>query len=325
MATRLSSHAVLLPEGEAPEWVHLLPAGEFMGRDGRGPFRADFDAVLSAFAEDAKPLGGDYDHQRLEASKKLGKVPASGWIDELEQREDGIWGRVQWTPAAALAVEAREFRYLSPVWPESKDGVVRSLFAWAITNEPNLRLVALNSVDLSTHSDESTVDELFERLRDLLGLPAPATPEAMSAELDRLKARMAEVPAATVSALGMTANARLPELVQAMASYTPPVLETGTVDPTQFVPMAHHQQTVERLKALEAAEAERTVGAMIAGRKLAPAQKDWALEYHSRDPEGFAAFAASAPEILAAHAQLGTPPGAEDDEDAAARRIAGVG
>ncbi|MCX8017648.1 MAG: phage protease, partial [Rhodocyclaceae bacterium] len=33
----------------APEWVQLIPAGEFTGRDGRGPYTLDAAAVLAAF------------------------------------------------------------------------------------------------------------------------------------------------------------------------------------------------------------------------------------------------------------------------------------
>ena len=38
-----------LPEpvdGQAPEWIHLTPAGTFRGRDGRGPFTVDPAAVV---------------------------------------------------------------------------------------------------------------------------------------------------------------------------------------------------------------------------------------------------------------------------------------
>jgi hypothetical protein len=45
-----------------------------------------------------------------------GTAKAAGWIKELQVRDDGIFGRVEWTEAAAAAIKAGEYRYLSPVF-----------------------------------------------------------------------------------------------------------------------------------------------------------------------------------------------------------------
>ena len=52
-------------DASAPEWIELLPAGVFYGRDGRGPFRLDDpDAVIES--TDALQMNAglpiDYDH-----------------------------------------------------------------------------------------------------------------------------------------------------------------------------------------------------------------------------------------------------------------------
>ena len=45
LATSLSAQADFTP----PEWVHLIPAGTFSGRDGRGPYTLDAQAVHDAY------------------------------------------------------------------------------------------------------------------------------------------------------------------------------------------------------------------------------------------------------------------------------------
>lgn len=84
---RLARNAIslpLLPPGadEAPsappEWVHLIPAGIFSGRDGRGPYLLDAQAVLDAFAAHGADLPIDYDHQSLSADEKTRPRPPPG-------------------------------------------------------------------------------------------------------------------------------------------------------------------------------------------------------------------------------------------------------
>lgn len=142
-------HAVSMPllsqdAGDAPalppEWVMLVPAGSFSGRDGRGPYTLDAAAVLAAFAHGGIDLPIDYDHQTLEADAKAGPVPAAGWIKALEVRDGALWGRVTWTPRAAELIAAREYRYLSPVFRHDKDGSVLAMDGAGLTHYPNLDL-----------------------------------------------------------------------------------------------------------------------------------------------------------------------------------------
>ncbi|RWE48621.1 MAG: hypothetical protein EOS24_34125, partial [Mesorhizobium sp.] len=67
-------------------------------------------------------LAIDYDHQTVFGAIPGvgGKAPAAGWIKELQARDDGIFGRVEWTAAASAAIKAGEYRYLSPVFFHEK-------------------------------------------------------------------------------------------------------------------------------------------------------------------------------------------------------------
>lgn len=264
--------------GDAPpEWVHLIPAGTFSGRDGRGPYTLDASAaqaVLDAFARHGADLPIDYEHQSLTATDKAGPVPAAGWIKALDLRADGLWAQVAWTPQAAALLAAREYRYLSPVFLHRKDGAVVELVGAGLTHTPNLHLRAAAARQLETH----TVDELLERLIYMLNLPVTATGDEVVAELQKLIDRLTSAEAAA----------------QAAQSRQP--------DPAEWVPVAQHRAVAEQLAALQAAQAraaaETAVTAAMRAGKLAPAMKDWALGYASKDPDGFAAWSEKAPVIL---------------------------
>jgi phage I-like protein len=304
---KLARHAISppLPPADAPdgafsppEWVHLIPAGTFSGRDGRGPFTLDAKAVLDAFAANGADLPIDYDHQSLTADEKAGPVPAAGWIKELQAREDGIWARVEWTPRAAELLANKEYRYLSPVFRyRTKDGRVVALTGAGLTHNPDLYLQAAAS------RKENRTMILPDKIAALLGVPADCTEDEAATACQRLIDKIEEIEAA---------HARQP-------------------DPAQYVPIALHKQVSDQLAALQAdlarRDAEAAVEAAMSARKVSPGMKDWALAYASRDLEGFKAFAAAAPEIVAegAHRRTESAHGAVlTDEDRLAAKLLGM-
>lgn len=130
--------------GKAPEWIQIVPAGTFKGVDGRGPYHLHNAAqVISASLPDGgRPLPLDYNHATVMAAKSGGEAPAAGWIVELQSREDGIWGRVEWTPAGEKAVEGKEYRFLSPAFATDTKGNVTRIVNTSLTNLPNIRELA---------------------------------------------------------------------------------------------------------------------------------------------------------------------------------------
>jgi len=304
---RLARHAISLPLPPAdaneasftpPEWVHLIPAGTFSGRDGRGPYTLDAQAVIDTFAANGADLPIDYDHQSLTADEKAGPVPAAGWIKELQTREDGIWARVEWTPRASELLAHKEYRYLSPVFRyQAKDGRVVALTGAGLTHNPNLYLQAAAS------RKESHTMTLPEKIAALLGVPAECTEDEAAAACQQLLDKIEAAEAA---------HARQP-------------------DPAQYVPVALHKQVADQLAALQAdlarREAEAAVEAAMSARKVSPGMKEWALAYASRDLEGFRAFAAAAPEIVleGAHRRTESAHGAVlTDEDRLAAKLLGM-
>ena len=251
-----------------PEWVELIPAGSFSGRDGRGPYILDIEAVLAAFAKAGIDLPIDYEHQTLSAGEKAGPVPAAGWITALEGRDGALWGRVRWTDEAARLIAGRAYRYLSPVFRHDKAGRVITLEGAALTHYPNLDLTPV----AHTQGDDTMTD--LTPIAQALGVAGDdaASVEQLAAHAARLKTE-----------LEAAAQARTP-------------------DPREWVPMSQHKAVADELAALQAKvadeQAHAAVAAAMSAGKIAPALKEWALGYAKRDPQGFAAFAAAAPVLV---------------------------
>jgi phage I-like protein len=168
-----------LPEtasGDAPEWIHLLPAGTFTGADGRGPYTVtDAGKLVEASLKAMNGSGViDENHATDLAGPKGGSAPARGWIKSLEARADGIWGKVEWTKSGAALLADKAYRHISPVIMHLKDGTVTEILRASLINKPNFRgLAALNN--------QETDMDFLAKLRGSLKLDAAASEDAILA------------------------------------------------------------------------------------------------------------------------------------------------
>jgi phage I-like protein len=275
---------MVIPD-QVGEWFHLIPAGTFLGRDGRGPYTlADPERVLAEFAARGADLCVDYDHQSLSAAEKQGPVPASGWIKALESREDGIWGRIDWTERAQAHLAAKEYRYLSPVFS---------------FNPQTGEVVRLDGAAPSRQG--ASMEEFLEQLRWLLNLPVGATADDIKAHLEKIKQQIEAgqtAGEAMSKLLGLPAGTALAEIataVQARVGQAP--------DPAQWVPKAEYERVANALAQntadQKAARVDQVVRAAMAAAKISPALEGWARDYANRDLEAFNAYVAKTPAIVA--------------------------
>ena len=293
----------------APEWIQLLPTGEFVGRDNRGPFRVSNAEVVIAATDALGMEAGlpiDYDHATDFAAPAGRRAPAAGWIRAIETRKGALWGNVEWTTHGNAAVVTHEYRYISPVFEYSQDGEVRRILRAALTNNPNLYLTAISvrgstdevitegpiqQIDIVTASaapKSTTVESTQAQLREMLGLTIDTTPEMIVEEVRKvLGARDARIVA--------TANTRA-----AGASTT--IEESIVADPARYVPIEQFESTVTELNQLRAATARERAAmrvdvAMKAG-KIVPAQREWAIAYCQANADGFESFVARQPALM---------------------------
>ncbi|WP_375263779.1 phage protease [Palleronia sp.] len=123
----------------APEWVHLLPPGVIEARDGRTFDATDSATIVAAFSAGGIDLPVDYEHQNDAPKGRVsGRVPPAGWITELKQRSNGLWGRVEWTERARILIAARKHRFLSPtiITEKGSGRIVRLKSAALVTTLP---------------------------------------------------------------------------------------------------------------------------------------------------------------------------------------------
>jgi len=277
----------------APEWIELLPAGVFYGRDGRGPFRlADPSAVIESTIALQMNAGLpiDYDHATDFGAPEGRPAPAAGWIRELEVRGGAVWGRVEWTARAANSIVAREYRYVSPVFQfDPKDGSVSRLLRAGLTNNPNLHLTAIAaSRTAAADAKDERMEFPTQELRELLNLDGEAT-------VAEVVARVRELRAATDAAA--------------------PTTGAHAHDPAHYVAIAEFERALTELHALKAERAREraahTVEEAIRAGKIVPAQREWAIAYCVADARGFQAFAAKQPSIVGENLGLAGEPPAE--------------
>lgn len=301
MATKRASHSLPLDSTVGDGWYDLLPAGEFSGRDGRGPYLNDQpETLLAAFAEWGMPLCIDYHHQSENAESQTGLVPAAGWGKELRIQDGRIQARIEWTDEAAAAIEAKKVMYLSPVFDyDAKTGRVLRIVMAALTNTPNLELKPLAS-----HSQGGPMDEIVQRIMYVLNLPATSTPEEVRSHFERVLTYLGgQGGAATTEqamkkaahSLGLAESATWPEIARAAASR----LDSGA-----FVPKADFERVSHELETLKkdshAAAVDTAVREAMQARKIVPAQEGVMRAFASRDMEGFKAFIEAQPEIVKA-------------------------
>lgn len=248
-------------------WYQLLPVGPFKARDGRpfdvpgGHWQLD-KGIATTLINRAKALGQDilidYDHQTLNVEKTGKEAPAAGWYngDEIEWREgQGLFIKPRWTERAAALIAAKEYRFLSAVFPYDAQGRPLELRMTAITNDPGVvgmqALAALSAQPIqpgqpATLTKENSMNELLKKLLAKLGIELTGDPtdeqlQKALTELDSLQASAKKAPE-----LEAALSAEKASLAALKAQ------PGGQVDLAQFVPVATYNALVTQVAALTA-------------------------------------------------------------------------
>lgn len=166
--------------GSVPEWVHLVPSGPFGARDGRGPWLySDAAAVIRESFTTRKRIHIDLNHSTDTAAKAGLEAPAVGYVTEMEERETGIWGRVDWTERGKALLSDRAYWGISPVIAFDKTtGAVRAIARAALTNDPAV-------AELTPLSTKETEGMFLKTVAKTLGLGEDASEEDVTAALKK--------------------------------------------------------------------------------------------------------------------------------------------
>ncbi len=276
VAAHGAGRALAAEASAAPEWVQLLPRGPLIaGRDGRSFLLNDPAAVIAATLPHL-PLVIDFEH-----AAEIGNAqpaPAAGWIEALEARDGGIWGRAAWTAKAAAMIAAREYRFLSPAFFHAKDAsqTVTELTSAGLVHKPNFSMMALNRA--ATATEPAMLKEIFAAL----GLKETATAAEAVIAVNTLQTE---------------------KTVALSAAQNPPL--------EKYIPAAQHTETVKALNTAnellakhagekKQAAAEALIGEAVKAGKIAPAARAEFLAMALNAYEGTKAAIAKMPAIIAA-------------------------
>ena len=227
-------------------WLPLVPIGAFAGRDGRSWTNSDPEAVIN---NTTLPFVLDIDH----ASELTPNTEASGWVTKLKIQEDHIFGWLEFNALGKKAVDEKRYKFYSPAFNVTKDGVLLDLSSMGLTNKPNLYVPALNK----TQDNETT---------------PPKKDDSM------LKALLA--------ALGLAEDADQTVALNAIQALKDTKPDPQTPDLNSFVPQATHTQVVTELNTANAKLAdletakhkdavETAINTAITDKKIAPADKEF--------------------------------------------------
>ncbi|MBN9504927.1 MAG: hypothetical protein J0I69_02780 [Altererythrobacter sp.] len=206
-------------DGGAPEWLHLLPAGGVVATvDGRGPYKVgNYHALMAASLPQGQKLVLDENHSTDLAAPKGLPAPARGWIVELQQRQDGIWGKVEWTEEGRKLASA--YRGVSPVIAHRKDKTIVAIRRASLVNQPNLEGLT------SLHSEENEM-ALKEMLVEALNLAESADDETIVAAVKKAVGGVSEAAQAALAPiaekLGVAADADLVGTIDALQAAKKP-------------------------------------------------------------------------------------------------------
>jgi len=272
---------VLTDAGQAPEWIRLLPTGDV--RSTRGDFVVDpaaIDAILAAHVARGIDTVIDYEHQTLggEFQSPDGTAPAAGWIREFSVREDGLWGRAEWTPRGAALVANREYRYHSPVpLVDKKTRRAIALHSIALTNDP--AILGMTPIVNKAGINE---EDGMNGLKELLGLPADANEETILAAVKDLQSFRTD----TVAALELQDG-------------TGAAVQAGVLALKNRLATAPTAEAFAELKTrLDRREADDLVGRAVKDGKLSPTMVEAATRLALTDRGAFAAFLEKAPKVV---------------------------
>ncbi len=307
--------------------VQYTPAGKFLPADGRAMDVASWyidaavaTAVIARHAARGQPSVIDYEHQTLHKEKNGQPAPAAGWLHGLRWIEGrGLFGEVEWTAEAKAQIEAKKYRYFSPVFEYSQpEGHVLAIHMGAVTNHPGLHgleplslLAAATAAFLPASQEQPPMNPLLLAVLAALGLPNTTDEKAATAALTAvgsikdLQAKAVageaatQVATAACSALSLPADAKAETVTAALTA----AVATGKPDLSKYVPLETVTAMQTQLAALTAKQLDGDIDAAIqpalADGRLQPTMEPWARELGKTNMAALTSYLSTAQPIAA--------------------------
>lgn len=174
-------------------YYHLVPRGEYANHHHRTDGTVEtiiqvyddaaFTAMVNRFKDEQLI---NYEHHAHDPSQPRGSA-SGGWIEDLQVRDDGLYGRIRWSASGEADVTGGNYRYVSPEHPraavEPLGGNryrILELTGAALTNKHNLKGLK----PLSNRNHQNTMNEpLKQKLLKFFGLGPDADESAIQAAI----------------------------------------------------------------------------------------------------------------------------------------------
>lgn len=165
--------AFVLADG-APERITIFPSlGAIETRDGRR-YTVDADAIIAHFRKHAVDIPIDVNHATAVAAKDGKDAPAVGWISDLSVEAGALVGKVDWLDAGKALLAAKQYRFVSPDFFHTPEGVTRWIRFVALVTAPALG----NQPALASAQPQDRQEPSMKDIAAALGLMADANETA---------------------------------------------------------------------------------------------------------------------------------------------------
>lgn len=258
-----------LPNGD---WIHLVPVDTEIEVSIHREGGKTQDIIQVFDADNLSHLASNFHGELLlnyehHASMSDKESRAAGWIDKLQNRADGIWGHVRWTPRGRSDVTSGEYRYVSPEFSFSDGqhlGGIRYRFntlrGAGLTNVPRLKgkLQPISHREDPNDPNQKTKnkmnEELMTRLRSYFGLPADADEAAILAAIPA-DSDLAETNQ-EVEELNHRCQALATELVEHDLERFSDVIQKDKIEVFRKQLIAHRDTTIQMLEGIQRSESQ---------------------------------------------------------------------
>ncbi|WP_167591806.1 phage protease [Jiella endophytica] len=289
-----------------PDWIKIAPRGRVSTRDGRS-YAFDPEALAARFQADEVKVPIDFEHATGHLAAKGQRVDAVGWIEELQARTDGLYGRVDWLDTGRAALTARTHRYLSPSFPHDAAGNAAWIHHVSLVTAPALsNMPAL----AGAHLQQTATDNVMsDKIAAALGLAAGTSETALLSAIDGMKKKLDEGKITT--ALGLSAGAGETAVLSAIADLQKKPEANGEIATLQ----AALSTTQTELAALQATMRKGVIDTLLdtalKEKRIVPAQRESYAALCASDDglKQVTALLAATPAALGASGLDGRSPG----------------
>jgi hypothetical protein len=171
--------------GAIPQWVHLIPIGAW-DHDAYGPI------VISA--RDIQQFAANFNANLRKGvfitagHENASELPAQGWITQVQARDTGLWGMVEWTKLGKETLSDKQYKFFSPEFyleyadPETHEVYQNVLTGGALTKSPYFK-----ELEAVVFSDKNLINKFSDKNMNIADILKKKKGERTAEEKDFLK------------------------------------------------------------------------------------------------------------------------------------------